>query len=126
DKLKNKVAIVTGAGSGIGRAVAIAYARQGANVVVSDINETGGNETIELIKKENGKATFFKADTSKPEDNEALVNFAVREFGRLDVACNNAGIGGELNLTGDYSLESWKQVQDINLNGAFYGCKYQL
>lgn len=126
DKLKNKVAIVTGAGSGIGRAVAIAYARQGANVVVSDINETGGNETIELIKKENGKATFFKADTSKPEDNEALVNFAVREFGRLDVACNNAGIGGELNLTRDYSLESWKQVQDINLNGVFYGCKYQL
>lgn len=126
NKLKNKVAIVTGAGSGIGRAVAIAYANAGAKVTVSDINEAGGNETVDLIKKQGGKASFFKADITKPEDNEALVNYTTEQFGKLDIACNNAGIGGEMNLTGDYTLDSWKKVLDINLNGVFYGCKYQL
>lgn len=124
--LKGKVALVTGAGSGIGRSVALAYAREGASVMVSDINETGGNETVELIEKEGGKAAFYKADTSSAEGNEGLVKATVDTFGKLDIACNNAGIGGEAALTGDYSLESWKKVLDINLNGVFYGCKYQL
>lgn len=124
--LENKVALVTGAGSGIGRAIAVAYAQEGAAVMVSDINEKGGNETVELITKAGGKATFFKADSSIASDNEALVNATLAQFGKLDIACNNAGIGGEANPTGDYSLESWKKVVDINLNGVFYGCKYQL
>lgn len=124
--LENKVALVTGAGSGIGRAIAVAYAQEGAAVMVSDINEKGGNETVELITKAGGKATFFKADSSIASDNEALVEATVAKFGKLDIACNNAGIGGEANPTGDYSLESWKKVVDINLNGVFYGCKYQL
>lgn len=126
EQLKNKVAIVTGAGSGIGRSIAIAYANEGAAVMVSDINEKGGNETVELISKNGGKAAFFKADSSSATDNEALVNATVKQFGKLDIACNNAGIGGESNPTGDYSLEGWKKVIDINLNGVFYGCKYQL
>lgn len=125
-KLENKVALVTGAGSGIGRAIAITYANAGAAVMVSDISEKGGNETLEMITKSGGKAAFFKADTSSAADNEALVNATVKQFGKLDIACNNAGIGGEANLTGDYALDSWKKVIDINLNGVFYGCKYQL
>lgn len=124
--LEDKVALVTGAGSGIGRAVAIAYAEEGAAVMVSDVNEAGGNETVDRIIKAGGKAAFFKADSSKPEDSEALVKATVEQFGKLDIACNNAGIGGELALAGDYSLESWKNVLDVNLNGVFYGCKYQL
>lgn len=79
-----------------------------------------------MITKSGGKAAFFKADTSSAADNEALVNATVKQFGKLDIACNNAGIGGEANLTGDYALDSWKKVIDINLNGVFYGCKYQL
>ena len=118
-QLTDKVALVTGAGSGIGRAVAIAYAREGAAVMVSDINEKGGNETVELITKEGGSAAFFKADTSSPADNEALVKATVERFGKLDIACNNAGLGGEAATTGDYALESWKKVIDINLSGVF-------
>jgi NAD(P)-dependent dehydrogenase (short-subunit alcohol dehydrogenase family) len=108
-KLENKVALVTGAGSGIGRAIAITYANAGAAVMVSDISEKGGNETVEMITKSGGKAAFFKADTSSAADNEALVNATVKQFGKLDIACNNAGIGGEANLTGDYALDSWKK-----------------
>lgn len=124
--LENKVALVTGAGSGIGRSVALAYAREGASVMVSDVNEAGGYETVDLIAKAGGKAAFFKADTSKPEDSEALVKATIDTFGKLDVACNNAGIGGDSNPTGDYGIDSWKKVLDVNLNGVFYGCKSQL
>lgn len=124
--LANKVAIVTGSGSGIGEAVALAYAKEGASVMVSDINEAAGQATVKKIEALGGTAAFFKADTSSPEENEALVNATVSKFGKLDIACNNAGIGGELNLTEDYSLESWKKVIDVNFNGVFYGCKYQL
>ncbi|MCB9225688.1 MAG: SDR family oxidoreductase [Chitinophagales bacterium] len=125
-RLENKVAIVTGAGSGIGRAVAISYANEGAKVVVSDISEKGGNETVKLIKNNGGTASFFKANVASATDSENLVNFALKEYGKLDIAFNNAGIAGEQNFTGDYSLDGWKKVIDINLNGVFYGCKYQL
>src|ERR1051325_5279320 len=124
--LADKVALVTGAGSGIGLAVALAYGKEGAKVIVSDINEQAGHETVKRIVSLGGEAAFFKADSSSPADNEALVGFAVKTFGRLDIACNNAGIGGEAALTGDYSLDGWKKVIDINFNGVFYGCKYQI
>lgn len=124
--LADKVALVTGAGSGIGLAVALAYGKEGAKVVVSDINEQAGNETVKQIESLGGEAVFFKADSSSSADNEALVGYAVKTFGRLDIACNNAGIGGEAALTGDYSLDGWKKVIDINFNGVFYGCKYQI
>ena len=124
--LENKVALVTGSGSGIGRAVALAYAAGGASVMVSDIDEEGGAETVKQITDQGGKAAFFKANTAVAEESEALVKATVAQFGKLDIACNNAGIGGELQPTGDYPLESWKKVLDVNLNGVFYGCKYQL
>lgn len=124
--LKDKVAIVTGAGSGIGKAIAILYAQEGAKVVVSDINETSGQQVVNEIKSSGGEAFFFKADTSSAEDNKQLVAAAVAQYGRLDVACNNAGIGGPAQLTGEYDIEGWNKVISINLNGVFYGCRYQL
>jgi NAD(P)-dependent dehydrogenase (short-subunit alcohol dehydrogenase family) len=124
--LDNKVALVTGAGSGIGLAIAKLYAKEGAKVVVSDINEEHGKSAVEDIKSKGGEATFVKADTSDPEQVEALVKATVDAYGKLDIACNNAGIGGEQATTGDYSIDSWKKVLNVNLDGVFYGCKYEL
>lgn len=124
--LQNKVAIVTGAGSGIGREVAYKYAAEGASVVVSDINEAGGNETVATILSKGGKAAFYKADTSSAADNEALVNFTIKTFGALHIACNNAGIGGPSAPTGEYPLDGWEKVISVNLNGVFYGMRYQI
>lgn len=124
--LENKVAIITGAGSGIGKAAAILFAKEGAKVVVSDISEANGNSAVEEIKKNGGEAFFVKADSSKPEDNEALVKQTVQKYGTLDIAVNNAGIGGALGLTGEYPIDGWKKVIDINLSGVFYGLRYQI
>ncbi len=124
--LDNKVALVTGAGSGIGLAIAQSYAKEGAKVIVSDINEEHGNQAVEKIKSAGGEASFVKADTSDAEEVEALVKSTVEIYGRLDIACNNAGIGGEQKMTGEYGLDSWRKVLSVNLDGVFYGCKYQL
>lgn len=124
--LKGKVAIVTGAASGIGRATARLMAREGASVVVSDINETDGNKVVKEITGDGGKAIFIKADTSSAEDNQKLVDKTLSEFGGLHIAVNNAGIGGPLSPTGDYPLDGWKKVIDINLSGVFYGMRYQI
>ena len=124
--LENKVAIITGAGSGIGKATARLFAGQGAKVVVSDINEQNGKAVVEEIKATGGEAVFFKADSASPADNEALVKQAIDQYGKLDIAVNNAGIGGPLGLTGEYPLEGWKKTIDINLSGVFYGLRYQL
>lgn len=124
--MKNKTVIITGAASGIGKATAELFAKQGAQVVLSDIQEEAGKATTESIIAAGGKAIFFKTDVSKPEEMEALVNFAIKTYGKLDVAVNNAGIGGELNLIADMSLEGWQKVIGINLNSLFYGMKYQI
>jgi NAD(P)-dependent dehydrogenase (short-subunit alcohol dehydrogenase family) len=121
-----KTALVTGGGSGIGQAACRLYAREGARVVVSDIDEKGGNETVAAIQSMNGDAIFVRADVSKPEDCEAMVAATLETFGRLDIAFNNAGIGGEANLTADYSIEGWQKVIDINLSGVFYCMKYEI
>jgi NAD(P)-dependent dehydrogenase (short-subunit alcohol dehydrogenase family) len=121
-----KVALVTGGASGIGRKIAQLYSANGAKVVVSDIAVEGGEETVSRIQEQGGEAFFVKADVSKPADCESLVQQTLEHFGRLDFACNNAGITGEQNSVADYSLESWQQVIDINLSSVFYCMKYQI
>lgn len=124
--LKNKVALVTGASSGIGRAVALGWAREGAKVVVSDINVPAGEETAARVRAQGGDAIFVVADVGKAEDAQALVARAVAHYGRLDIACNNAGIAGPQAPTADYPLDGWAQVININLSAVFYGMKYQI
>jgi len=124
--LQDKVAIVTGAGSGIGRSVAIAYAREGARVVVSDMDEESANQTVRLIASEGGEGFFVKCDVSSPEDNEALVWATFGKYGALHIGCNNAGIGGAMAPTGMYPVEAWDKVIAVNLSGAFYGARYQI
>lgn len=108
--LKDKVALVTGASSGIGRAIALAWAREGAKVVVSDVNAQGGEETAALVRAAGGDALFVACDVGSAADCEALVNRAVAHYGRLDVACNNAGIGGDLAPTADQTVQGWQRV----------------
>lgn len=124
--LKNKIAIVTGAGSGIGKAISLLYASEGATVVVSDIDEKNGNETVKELKAKNAEGLFIKADSSKPGDNNNLVAETVKKYGALHIAVNNAGIGGAVAATGEYPVEGWDKVIAINLSGVFYGMRYQL
>jgi NAD(P)-dependent dehydrogenase (short-subunit alcohol dehydrogenase family) len=126
EQFTDKVALVTGAASGIGRTSAQFYAREGAKVGVSDIDEVGGQETVRLIKQAGGDAFFIKTDVSNPADCEKLVSQTIEKYGRLDYACNNAGIGGEQNLTADYSPEGWQKVIGVNLSGVFYCMKYEI
>lgn len=124
--LQNKIAIVTGGGSGIGRAICLLYASEGAKIVVSDVDEKGGEKSVAQIKAKGGVAIFVKADTSKPEDSRKVVEQAVEKFGGLHIAVNNAGIGGPLSPVGEYPVEGWDKVISINLSGVFYGLRYQI
>jgi len=123
--LEGKVALVTGGSSGIGEAIVKEMAARGAKVVVADLNLPGA-ERVAGEAGGNDKAAAVKVDVADPSSVEAMVRFVLETYGRLDVAVNNAGIGGEANLTGDYSIESWNQVIDVNLNGVFYGMRYEI
>jgi NAD(P)-dependent dehydrogenase (short-subunit alcohol dehydrogenase family) len=125
-EFEGKVALVTGAASGIGESTAVLYAKYGAKVVVSDINDTAGPKTVDAITEAQGEAIFVHADVSKPEDCMKLVEQALTRYGRLDFACNNAGIGGEQNPVGQLSVEGWNQTLAINLSGVFYCMRYEI
>jgi len=121
-----KAALVTGGAAGIGRAIAIAFARQGASVVVGDIDVPGGQETIRLIEADGGKATFLRTDVARDEDAKNLVTFAVEHYGTLDFACNNAGMGsGRLPLT-ELPRDRWDRTIEVNLTGVYLCLKYEL
>ncbi|KEQ31508.1 short-chain dehydrogenase [Pedobacter antarcticus 4BY] len=124
--LENKVAIVTGAASGIGEAVAHIFAEAGAKVVVSDVDQENGERVVAELKSQGADAIFVQADTSKPEDNEKLVKITIEQFGALHIAVNNAGIGGPAARTGEYPVDGWDKVIAINLSGVFYGLRYQI
>ncbi|MBK6290987.1 MAG: SDR family oxidoreductase [Ignavibacteria bacterium] len=120
------VAIVTGGASGIGKAVVEEYSRLGMAVVIADVQDEAGQDFAATIVSSGGKALFVHCDVSVPKDQQNVVDIAVREYGRLDYAVNNAGIGGEANPTGSYSLDGWHAVINVNLNGAFYGMRAQI
>jgi len=121
-----KVALVTGGASGIGEACVQAFARDGAKVVVVDLNSELGEKTVAAVKNAGGDAIFLQVDVSDPKAVEQMVADTVKVFGSLDIAVNNAGIGGELNPTGAYSIDGWQKVIDINLNGVFYCMRYEI
>jgi len=121
-----KTAIVNGAASGIGEAVAMELAAGGATVIVSDLSDDKALEVCAAIGEAGGTAYPFVADVSDAEACEALVAFAVKKDGGLHLAVNNAGIGGPSEKVGDYPLDGWRKVIDVNLNGVFYGMRYQI
>ena len=124
--LDNKVALVTGASSGIGRAIAQQLGAEGASIVVSDIDDKRGTETVAMLRDNRVASIYVRADTSKPADHEALVAAAVKAYGGLDIAVNNAGIGGAQAPVGEYPLDGWDKVIAVNLSGVFYGMRYQV
>lgn len=121
-----KVALVTGAGSGIGEACAKDLAKNGASVLVTDLNEDAAKRVAQEITEAGGKATAMKQDVASPEDNEAAVKLAVDTYGALHLAVNNAGVGAGPDPAGELALEDWNKVIDINLNGVLYGMRHQL
>ncbi len=124
--LKNKIALVTGAGSGIGEATALLFGGNGACVVLADMDTVGAERVLARLEKEGGKGMVVKTDVSKPAECERLVSETVKRYGRLDIAVNNAGIGGPAAAVGDYPIDGWDQVIAINLSGVFYGMRYQI
>jgi NAD(P)-dependent dehydrogenase (short-subunit alcohol dehydrogenase family) len=125
-KYKNKIVLITGSGSGIGKAAALAFSKEGGTIIVSDINEINGLKTVSEIIKNNGKATFFKTDVSNFDMVKNLMDFIIEKYGRLDVAINNAGIGGDFAKITDITLESWDKTMSVNSSGVFYCIKTQI
>jgi meso-butanediol dehydrogenase/(S,S)-butanediol dehydrogenase/diacetyl reductase len=123
-RLEGKVAVVTGAASGIGRATAILFSREGAKLVLADWNEDGLNETMELILKEGGQAIAQKADVSNEEDVKKLIDLALQSYSVIDIVSNNAGITGQLAMLGEQDGEDWQKVYGVNVLGAVFTTKH--
>jgi len=124
--MKNKVALVTGAAAGIGRATAILFAKNNIKVAISDVDEDGLQETADLIKEQGGEVLPIIADISKSTEVKNMINKTVGHFGRLDYACNNAGIEGPIATTAEYTEEDWDRVLNINLRGQWLCMKYEI
>lgn len=126
-KLKDKVAIVTGAGAGMGRSVAIRYAKEGAKVVIAEINEQLGNETLSIIKNEAGEALFIAVDVANEKQVTELVTAAIKKYGRIDVLYNNvAKMHKQDARVHELSTEVWNELVNVNMNSAFFCCKYTI
>ncbi len=125
-KLNNRVALVTGGASGIGRATARALAAEGAKVVVSDVNTTAGEETAHLLTEAGHEAIFIPCDVTRTIQVESMVRRAISSFGRLDCAVNNAGVGGDMTPTDLREEASWDMIMSVNLKGVWLSMKYEL
>jgi NAD(P)-dependent dehydrogenase (short-subunit alcohol dehydrogenase family) len=125
-RVEGKVALITGGSSGIGRATALLFGREGAKVVVADYNAEGGERTVKTIKDAGGTAVFHAADVSNPQDVDGLMHKIVETYGRLDCAFNNAGIEGQMALTPDCTIENWNRVIAIDLTSVFLCMKYEI
>jgi NAD(P)-dependent dehydrogenase (short-subunit alcohol dehydrogenase family) len=125
--LDGKVALVTGGASGIGRATALAFAREGAKLVIADMNEEGGQQTVHTITENGGDATFVRVDVSNATAVEAMISKTVETYGRLDCAHNNAGILGTpfIPMT-DYTEDEWNRIMNVNLKGVWLCMKYEI
>ena len=121
-----RTAVITGAGSGMGRATALLFAREGAAVLVADVNERGGQETVERITADGGRASFLRVDVASSEDVRGMVQAALDQFGALDVLFNNAGIAGESARLADQSEENWARVLGVNLTGVYLGMRHAI
>ena len=126
DVFRDKVALVTGGSSGIGRATSLAFARQGAMVAIADRDPTGAAETARMIEDIGGSATVFELDVTRAAEVASLVERVVQTYGRLDCAFNNAGIGGNVAKTADYPEEEWDRTIDVNLKGVWLCMKYEI
>jgi NAD(P)-dependent dehydrogenase (short-subunit alcohol dehydrogenase family) len=124
-RLKGKVAIITGAASGIGQATALLFAKEGAKVVVADLDEAGGNEVVDQIRSDGGEAMFVRTDVTSTADTQSMIKSTVDAYGKLDVMFNNAGIAMRLPVV-DLPEEDWDRCVDINLKGVFLGSKYAI
>ncbi len=125
-QFKGKTALVTGGGSGIGRAVALALGAKGANVVVNDISLKVAQEVADEITSSGGSAVAFEGNVAKPDDVRAAVDMAVAQYGALNLALNNAGIGGPLGPLADIDIEGYLQLMDVNLHSVFYGMRFEI
>ena len=125
--LAGKSVVITGAGSGVGRASALRFAQEGAKVIVADVQDDGANETVRLVNQAGGTAIAVHCDVASEKDVAAAIEAAVSRFGRLDVMFNNAGVTG-FTKPGirfeDETLEDWQRLNDINFRGVFFGCKH--
>ena len=122
----NQVAFITGAGSGIGRATALAFARAGASVVVSDVNQTSGSTVVSEIHQGGGNALFVACDVAVPTQIEAAIRHTVDVYGKLDIGINNAGIGGKYGHFTEQTQSDFDQIMAVNVGGVFYGMQYQI
>jgi NAD(P)-dependent dehydrogenase (short-subunit alcohol dehydrogenase family) len=126
DEFTGKVAMVTGAANGIGRATTVLLAKAGAKVIACDVDEAGGASTIELVQAAGGEGRFVRTDVSQPEDVERAVATAVETYGGLDIAHNNAGVVGAGAMIPDHTIEDWNYGVGVMLTGVFLGMKYQI
>jgi len=125
-RFEGKVVLITGGSSGIGADSARAFSEEGAKVVITDVDEEKGKELAQEINYVGGKALFMKHDVSSAQETKRIVESVVEKFGRLDVAFNNAGIGGPSLPLSEYPEEDWERVISINLLGVYYGMKYEI